>query len=366
MKVRGCNINGKRGFCADLGKRDGKRRRLYFGTLKEANDALRDAKKESAAVGRRWAYLAPEKRAAVIGVLAEVEAAGLTLQQVWDGYRKAPTVAEEKSIANAIAELAKAKRIKNLRDGYIDNLESYLTRWSRGQEARPISAVTLAEVERYLDSLTKASRPTGINRLSTLFSFAVRKGWRTENPCDRIEKPRTDDGKREIFTIDEATKALKFCLAELKQFIPWLVLGTFGGIRPEEADKIEWKHIDLDRGVIRLDASVTKVRRCRTLHLKPVAVQWLRLGGTLPLKHVTRKRYQHKVRTALGWTVWKKDVTRHSAASYWCASDQNYAKVAAELGTSEKMLRAHYVDAVHDDEAAKFWNLTPATVVGGA
>src|SRR6266436_4266494 len=87
MKVRQAEINGASGWCLDLGKRDGKRRRLYFHTEKEAKAALRDAEKEAAAIGRRWAYVPPQQRAEVVDILSEIEGAGLTLRTVWDGFR---------------------------------------------------------------------------------------------------------------------------------------------------------------------------------------------------------------------------------------------------------------------------------------
>lgn len=364
MKVREVKINGKPGYCADLGKRDGKRRRLYFRTQKEAITALRDAQKESVAVGRRWTYLPPKQRASVVDVLAEIDAAGLTLRQVWDGYRNGPRVAVEKSLQDAISDLITAKRNANRRPSYIASLEQYLTRWSRGQEARPISAVTLDEVDRYLNSLASlSSRATGINRLSTLFSFAVRKGWRNDNPCERVERPHVENGTPDILSIEEVKKALSVSRAAMNHFLPWLTLALFAGIRPEEADQITWDHIDLNQGIVRIDAAVAKVRNRRTVHLKPAAIQWLKLGGNLPLTKVSRRRYIRKLRDALGWKEWKKDVLRHSAASYWMASDQDAPRVASELGTSVKVLMKNYRDGdVSDADAEEFWNLTPRRV----
>src|SRR5258708_34285730 len=87
MKVRQAEINGAQGWVLDYGKRDGLRRRRYFKTEKEALGAFQGAQKEAVAVGRRWAQIPPEQRADVVTILEEIEAAGLTLRTVWDGYR---------------------------------------------------------------------------------------------------------------------------------------------------------------------------------------------------------------------------------------------------------------------------------------
>src|SRR5690242_10944698 len=117
MKIRQADINGTMGWCLDYGKRDGKRRRRYFTTEDEAKDALKDAEKEVVAVGRRWAHLAPERRADVVTILKEIETAGLTLRTVWDGFRDGSnsTVEEIKSLGDAITELVKAKTAANRR-----------------------------------------------------------------------------------------------------------------------------------------------------------------------------------------------------------------------------------------------------------
>jgi len=64
----------------------------------------------------------------------------------------------------------------------------------------------------------------------------------------------------------------------------------------------------------------------------------------------------------LGWPAWKKDVLRHSAASYWLASDPDAGKIAMELGNSPAVLLKHYRELVSDEQAKAFWELTPKKV----
>lgn len=365
MKIREADINGSPGWCLDLGKRDGKRRRRYFATEDEAKQALKDAQKEVSAVGRRWAHLAPERRLDVVSILQEIEAAGHTLRAVWDGFRNgaAAGVEEVKPLSEAITELIKAKTSANRRPAYVDSLEQYLTRWAKGQEAKSISTVTLSELDDFINGLPSlSSRATAINRLSTLFSFAVRRGWRLDNPCERVERPHVENGTPSILTVAEAKRILQFTRKKMPRFLPWLTLAMFAGVRPEECDKLTFDAIDLDRGILTIGPQVAKVRNKRIVHLKPAAIAWLKKGGDLPLPRVTRRRCVRKLRELLKWPAWKKDVLRHTAASYWLASNPDAGKIAMELGNSVSILLKHYRDLVSDEDAKAFWNLTPNKV----
>jgi integrase/recombinase XerD len=362
MKIRQADINGAQGWCLDLGKRDGKRKRLYFKTEEEAKDAFDKAKKDAAAVGRRWAQLPADRRVDVVTVLNEIEKAGHTLRAVWDGFRNgaAADIEEIKPLSEAITELIKAKTAANRRPSYVTSLEQYLTRWAKGQEAKSISSVTLSEVDHFINGLPSlSSRATAINRLSTLFSFAVRRGWRADNPCERVERPHVENGTPSILTVEEAKKILEFTRKKMPRFLPWLTLAMFAGIRPEESDKMTWESIDKERGIATVDSLTAKVRKRRIVHLKPTAVAWLKLGGDLPLPRVTRRRCIRKLRKLLGWEKWKKDVLRHTAASYWLASDPDANRIAMELGNSAPILMKHYRELVSDQDAKAFWAILP-------
>src|SRR6516225_5310603 len=185
MKVSKAKVNEAAGWVLDLGVRDGKRRRQYFSARGNAVKALRKARRDAAAVGRAWTHLSPKRRADAVAIIGEIDAAGLTLRQVWETYRNGAgaTVTGSKSLSEAIADLVEAKRKANRREAYVDSLEQYLTRWAKGQETKPIARVKLDEIDLFLNSTPSlSSRATAINRLSTLFSFAVRRGWRLDNP----------------------------------------------------------------------------------------------------------------------------------------------------------------------------------------
>jgi integrase len=265
------------------------------------------------------------------------------------------------SLASVIAELETAKTVANRRPKYVTGLRQYLDLFARGRELTPIASIGVREIEAWFASRTEApsTRASNLGRLSALFGFAVRRGYLSENPVKRLETIFLERSAPLVLSPAQARLALVTARREFPRFVPWLALALFAGVRPEELDQIAWANVDLDRGLVTIDAAVSKVRRRRAMPLPAAAVAWLKLGGDLPIPHVSRRRYIRRLRTALGWAVWPQDVLRHTAASYLLSEHQDAPKVALWLGNSVKILLAHYHEVVGGDTAREFWAIRP-------
>lgn len=94
-------------------------------------------------------------------------------------------------------------------------------------------------------------------------------------------------------------------------------------------------------------------------------VEWALKLGRLPLRGQERRWIisAHAGRTkglrdALGFDTWPKDITRHTAASYWLAGEGETVKhVAKMLGHSEATCERHYKAVKTQKEAAEFWEV---------
>ena len=60
-------------------------------------------------------------------------------------------------------------------------------------------------------------------------------------------------------------------------------------------------------------------------------------------------------------TEWPHNALRHCFASYTLAAEQNAPALALEMGNSVEVIMQHYREIVTPAEAARFWNLLPAT-----
>jgi len=150
---------------------------------------------------------------------------------------------------------------------------------------------------------------------------------------------------------------------ELPVALGWLALALFCGLRPEEAEKIDWSDIDLEKGIVTVDAAASKVRWRRLVYCMPSAVAWLKkaksLEASLPIPRETRRRALRLMRAKLGFKSRPKDVLRHTCASMLMAEWEDEGKVAASLGNSPGILHAYYRELVSRAEVKRFWRVVP-------
>lgn len=275
--------------------------------------------------------------------------------------QNARTLPKSVSVLRSIRECLASKRLANLRPVYLKGLLAYLLKLANFAGDVNIEEITTQILEKFLSetSVNPGTRASNAGRLASLFSFAKRKGYIVKNPVDGLEKIRLESKMPVVFTAEQCARMLFWTQAHKSSLLPFLALALFCGIRPDEIARLTWDCIDLTAGTIRLDASQTKTRHRRIVHLPAVATAWLRCGGKLPLKRTGRCRWQHNVKKALGIAQWPQDGLRHTAASMMLARDKDASRVATELGNSPSVLARHYVDLVNPSDAEKFWNLFP-------
>jgi integrase len=67
--------------------------------------------------------------------------------------------------------------------------------------------------------------------------------------------PIIDHQKPDVPTVDQAENMLKCTMGQDRAYA---ALGMFVGVRPEELPKLDWKHVDLETGIVRLPPEITK------------------------------------------------------------------------------------------------------------
>lgn len=299
--------------------------------------------------------------------LRDARVAGVTIRQVWEEWsstRPPDAQASTVSLGDAVSRFISARASANLRRAYLESLRQYLSLFSRGREALPLSKVNPQLVSEWftLRKEPPASMRSNLGRLSAFFAWASRTKLLPANPCDAIERPRVDHRSPNVLTVRQAARLLGLCVRVSKPLTPWLVLCLLAGLRPEEADKTTWDRVDLEAGHVVVDSSASKVRQRRIVNLEPVARSWLRWARSIPmpLTKAVRRKYQRALRQAYGWDAWPQDVLRHTCASYLLALHQDAGKVARTLGNSASILLTHYHALVTRQNATRFWSrLTP-------
>lgn len=295
----------------------------------------------------------------VVGGETTVELPGVV------GVGAIPKLGESNSvpISKVIADCLASKATANLRSEYIRSLRFYLEGFARGRERMPITAVNLEIIEKWFAGRkeTPSSRRSNIGRLSSLFSYAWRRGFVKENPCRRLERIRVDPKPPRILTPLEARTILHYMAKDGRRRwrLPQIALGLFAGIRPTELTRLHWRDIDLTKQLVRIDASASKIRRRRIVPLSDNCVSWLRLckPHTKPLG-AKRWKWIRNLERGTG-IKWDKDILRHSAASYLLSQHEDVGRVARWLGNSPDILLNHYAELVCAQDALAFWKITP-------
>ena len=273
-----------------------------------------------------------------------------------------PATTGSPALEDALQEMLVAKRKSGRAEVYVSNLRIVLSQFTRGRERMVVNQITLHDVESFLNSHSIEYRGTLRARLSTLFNYCVRRNYLTTNPCSRLEAITVAHKPPSVLTLEETTRCLDWLRVQ-SRIMAWFILSTFVGLRPEEAEQTTWNDINFAEGWVKVEAQTTKVRQRRVVYPMPMAMDWLQrakeLKSDLPLDAQARKRHCKLLRAVLGWKQWKKDVTRHTAASMWLSESGSAAAVSTALGNSESILRKNYMALVTKTEAQAFWQLLP-------
>lgn len=268
-----------------------------------------------------------------------------------------------KLLPEVVTELITAKEARKNSDRYVKDLRNRLERFSEDFSV-DIHTVGTPDVQRWLDALEVAPQTAKNFRtvLGTLFGFAESRGYiaKGSNPVNDVESIRANGGAILIYTPDEISKLLK---AAQKDFVPFIALGAFAGLRSAEIERLEWKDIDSAGGFIHVAADKAKTRSRRLVPIQPNLGAWLKDYASNTGK--VWKGDSNDLQDARAATVtasgiaWKDNGARHSYISYRLAGVQDVNKVALEAGNSPAVIFKHYRELVKPEQAKVWFSIMP-------
>ena len=207
--------------------------------------------------------------------------------------------------------------------------------------------------------------------LKAVFRYGIKKGYLTENPIARLDFVRQPRREVQTVPVETVTRMLNWALENDLELVPFLVLGFFAGVRPEnELLKLEWSDLKGTELVIRPE--VSKTNRRRFVDISENSRQWISAytnrGGVMTGRVVkyTLAAVQHRhraLRKACGISKWVKQGARHTFCSNWLAAYQDVNKLVLMSGhdSADTMWR-HYHKGVTREEAEKFWAIMPPVI----
>jgi len=215
--------------------------------------------------------------------------------------------------------------------------------------------------------------------LHTFFNWCKQepRGWISSNPFAAVEKFRWRRDKIESLSAAECLRLLDFTSSyKGGVMMPYVALALFAGVRPStkegELAKLSVHPklhdlVNLGQGIIHITKDIAKVRDLRQTKIRTVLHEWL---TKFPLKKYKILPTNHdamiqEIRKQCG-LVGKDDILRHTFISMHVADSKSIAAAAYEAGTSETIIKKHYLNLTSDAEAALFWNMGPEMIRKGS
>ena len=296
------------------------------------------------------------------------------LDYALSNYREPQT---RKKLLRAVAEYLAAKKHERQQDQIS---ESHLVFMRRDLKRflRHFPRVTVAELtaERLIEyfnfgKLKKPSLKTYNNRrgiVSNFLKFAFHRGWIHENPIakgphHRIRRKR---GAAVTFSAAQA-EALMHHVEGIEggRFAPFFALCLFAGIRPcvrtGEILRLKPELVNLESGVINITAEVSKVREPRKVTIQPNLAAWLKAYplDKFPIVPENLQHVRAKIAKVFGLS---HDIMRHTFISMFVAKFRSLGEAALQAGSSEAIIRKHYLDLKSQTEAERFFCIMPKKV----
>jgi len=264
----------------------------------------------------------------------------------------------------------KAKEADGASERYLSDLRSRLTQFSNNFNGKPVAEITSPQIDEWLRSLSdketgKRLSPVTRNNfrrvLVVAFNFARKEGYSAGNPADESAEAKVIESTIGILTVEETARLLESAAPEL---VPYIAIGAFAGLRRAELERLDWREIDLQAGLIEVTAKKAKSARRRFVRIQPNLTKWLQSYAQLS-GNVTPPNYRELLDTArdgAGIQEWPQNALRHSFASYHLARFNDAAALALELGhSSAHLVFQHYRQLVRPKQAERYWMIAPAS-----
>jgi len=160
------------------------------------------------------------------------------------------------------------------------------------------------------------------------------------------------------------------------QLMPYITLGSFAGLRPQEIQRLTWEDYFKDENYLLITTDVSKTSQIRKIRKKKCLKQWMddlfnktkdRKGKIVTISNVIKHRHLQGLKKEfggpLGANAQGRDLFRHCYASYrFAETDWNFGLVADETGHSVKILKESYLKIVSKNDSTTWFSTFPNKV----
>lgn len=363
---------------------DGKTRRWFFDSEKEAKEQLATHKAKAKKQGSLAVALTRRETQDAVDALALVRDAGekatfrdmaafwlkhnartdgdAPLSELFTRYmQELETPLDGGDPARPATLATKRKRLKSFIDLYGES---------------PVRSITEKDVKAWTETFSHLAPRSILNQKIELQAFM---NWIEEDSnggfentlCRVKQRKKRGSGAAAAILTPEQTRAMLHHLEATKppRYAVAFALLSFAGIRPEELFRTEcpltWDAVRLTEGVIHLQVENTKTADYRAVPIEPNLSAWLKRyavesGRIAP----EEKKFRYARKKAMMKTdleKWPSDACRHSYGTY-AAKIHGIHKAAENMGHigGVRMLKKHYEGRATHEAALEYFSIIPA------
>lgn len=356
-------------------------KREAFQSKKEALGRASAIAAETLEEGHSATKMEPELRLMAIKGKIALEEFGKTIDDAVSHYLtflRTEKAKDESQTISAMADLwldeKKNKTRRNtLRPATLNDIAETNKILKRNFGHLKILDASKKHFEEYLNGLNvgEQRRYNLRSRFSQFFNWCIHElDIPMKNPLEKIviEVPEKEVS---VFTPDEAEKLLRLCQNSFPQLLAYHAISLFGGLRPSEAELLEWSDIHIDEKQVKVRKEISKVKRTRVFTMNETLEAWLNSipkRGSRILYTSNNRGNLEMLRAKLGFKIrkenpngkkWPEDILRHSFGSYWLRFHNDKPRLAEIMGNSPSVIEKHYKSPVRESDAKKYWAILP-------
>ncbi len=335
-----------------------KRSNRFFTTEKDARAFVKEKKRDLVEVAPGDLPLDAEERRAV----HEARHHGVPLMDAVQHWRRTAGAAAGRTVGTLILARHAASEKDALSDHYRQTVVMVLGRALKLLADTPAASVMPEELQAFIDAQGgHASQRLARAIMGTVFAHAIKKHWLQVNPMKGVSLAK--QAHRDTIHIFTPAQAQAWLDAVAEHSPLWLAgwaIKMFAGLRDAEANRLDWKQVRLDRGLIEVTAGTAKTEARRLVDIQPNLAKILApLAGNGPV--CPRTDFWPAVcacaayERATGQEKPLRNAARHSFVSYHVAIFGDYSLTEMQAGHSRKMLLQNYRELVTREEAQAYF-----------
>ncbi len=300
------------------------------------------------------------------------------LSEAVEGFIRTVAVVRRKALSEAVAEFVAARAPKAesksgkrsaLNPKYVENTATWLREFAATFSGHDVRDITKEHLNLYVSAYAELSAKSRNDRRAVVKQFlkwCVRNDYLTAThrllEADGLLKEASDAAPIDYYRPAELRALLENSEGQMRVVI---ALQGLGGLRLDEALRLDWRDVFGIPGHIEITSSKSKTRQRRLLEMCPALEKWLApyrgLAGKVATQWETTNGYiQAALAVRQGLKIPPRhNGLRHAFVTFHFALYQNENLTAAVAGNSASMVHAHYKGLATKAEAEKWFAVMP-------